>query len=100
MFENPAIVDTFLNFWRSTGNQRVGIMYGKYEPHKDTPLAIKATVAAIYEPPQVFNHRNWLSHSPAILTKEKPTFSMWIEWILPIIFYKFFLETRLRHVQS
>lgn len=53
MFENPAIVDTFLNFWRSTGNQRVGIMYGKYEPHKDTPLGIKATVAAIYEPPQI-----------------------------------------------
>ncbi|CAC5423511.1 NPLOC4 [Mytilus coruscus] len=53
MFENPSIVDTFLNFWRSTGNQRVGIMYGRYEPHKDTPLGIKATVSAIYEPPQI-----------------------------------------------
>lgn len=55
MFENPSIVDTFLNFWRSTGSQRVGIMYGRYEPHKDTPLGIKATVSAIYEPPQVFS---------------------------------------------
>ena len=45
--------DRFLNYWRSTGNQRLGIMYGRYEPHKDIPLGIKATVAAIYEPPQV-----------------------------------------------
>ncbi|XP_033747158.1 nuclear protein localization protein 4 homolog isoform X1 [Pecten maximus] len=53
MYENASIVDRFLNFWRTTGNQRIGIMYGKYEPHKDTPLGIKATVCAIYEPPQV-----------------------------------------------
>jgi len=53
MFENASIVDRFLNFWRSTGNQRIGIMYGKYEQHKDTPLGIKATVCAIHEPPQV-----------------------------------------------
>lgn len=53
MFENASIVDRFLNYWRRTGNQRLGIMYGRYEPHKDTPLGIKATVAAIYEPPQV-----------------------------------------------
>lgn len=53
MFENPSIVDRFLNFWRRTGSQRIGIMYGRYEPHGDIPLAIKATVAAIYEPPQV-----------------------------------------------
>ncbi|XP_078317027.1 nuclear protein localization protein 4 homolog [Crassostrea virginica] len=52
MFENASIVDRFLNYWRRTGNQRIGIMYGRYEPHKDTPLGIKATVAAIYEPPQ------------------------------------------------
>ena len=53
MFENPAICDAFLNYWRNTGNQRLGIMYGRYECHTDIPLAIKATVAAIYEPPQV-----------------------------------------------
>lgn len=53
MFENPIIVEQFLNYWRSTGSQRLGIMYGRYEHHKDVPLGIKATVAAIYEPPQV-----------------------------------------------
>lgn len=53
MFENPTICDQFLNYWRSTGNQRIGIMFGRYEPHKDIPLGIRAIVSAIYEPPQV-----------------------------------------------
>ncbi|XP_029656373.2 nuclear protein localization protein 4 homolog, partial [Octopus sinensis] len=52
MFENPKIAERFLNYWRSTGRQRLGILYGKYEVHKDVPLGIKATIFAIYEPPQ------------------------------------------------
>ncbi|XP_054717743.1 nuclear protein localization protein 4 homolog [Uloborus diversus] len=52
VFENPFLVERFLNYWRCTGHQRVGILYGYYEPHKDVPLGIKATVCAIYEPPQ------------------------------------------------
>lgn len=52
VFENPALVERFLNYWRGTGHQRVGILLGKHEAHKDVPLGIKATVAAIYEPPQ------------------------------------------------
>lgn len=53
MFENPTIVEHFLDFWRETMHQRIGFLYGRYEPHKDVPLGIRATVAAIYEPPQV-----------------------------------------------
>ena len=53
MFENPTVADRLLNYWRSTGHQRIGILYGRYEMHKDVPLAVKATVAAVYEPPQV-----------------------------------------------
>ena len=53
-FENPFIVEQFLNYWRSTGNQRIGMMYGRYEHHEKVPLGIRASVAAIYEPPQVF----------------------------------------------
>uniref|UniRef100_G3MM79 Nuclear protein localization protein 4 homolog n=1 Tax=Amblyomma maculatum TaxID=34609 RepID=G3MM79_AMBMU len=52
MFENPSIVEHFLNFWRETMHQRIGFLYGRYEHHKDVPLGIRATVAAIYEPPQ------------------------------------------------
>ncbi|KAL0279488.1 UNVERIFIED_CONTAM: hypothetical protein PYX00_001032 [Menopon gallinae] len=52
MFENAHLVERFLNYWRSTGLQRVGFLYGRYEVHADVPLGIRAVVSAIYEPPQ------------------------------------------------
>lgn len=52
MFENPNLVERFLNYWRVTGHQRLGFLYGRYETHLDVPLGIKATVTAVYEPPQ------------------------------------------------
>ncbi|XP_076366406.1 nuclear protein localization 4 [Tachypleus tridentatus] len=52
VFENPNIVERFLDYWRLTGHQRIGYLYGCYECHKDVPLGIKAMVVAIYEPPQ------------------------------------------------
>ncbi|XP_015023053.2 nuclear protein localization protein 4 homolog isoform X2 [Drosophila mojavensis] len=52
MFENTKIVERFLNYWRTTGHQRMGWLYGTYEQHTDVPLGIRARVAAIYEPPQ------------------------------------------------
>ncbi|KAL1130827.1 hypothetical protein AAG570_012068 [Ranatra chinensis] len=52
MFENPEIVERFLDYWRSSGHQRMGFLYGKYEVHGDVPLGIRASVVAIYEPPQ------------------------------------------------
>lgn len=55
MFENASLVERFLNYWRGTGLQRIGYLYGRYEVHSDVPLGIRAVVAAIYEPPQVRN---------------------------------------------
>jgi len=53
VFENLSIVEQFLNYWRSTGHQRIGFLYGNYEKHTGIiPLGIKANVLAIYEPPQ------------------------------------------------
>uniref|UniRef100_A0A1A8PIU1 Nuclear protein localization protein 4 homolog n=1 Tax=Nothobranchius rachovii TaxID=451742 RepID=A0A1A8PIU1_9TELE len=52
MFENHTTADRFLDFWRKTGSQRMGYLYGRYTEHTDIPLGIRAEVAAIYEPPQ------------------------------------------------
>ncbi|KAJ6634631.1 Nuclear protein localization protein 4 like [Pseudolycoriella hygida] len=52
MFENTALVERFLNYWRTTGHQRMGYLYGTYEVNNVVPLGIRALVAAIYEPPQ------------------------------------------------
>ncbi|XP_071966038.1 nuclear protein localization protein 4 homolog [Antedon mediterranea] len=52
MFENSKVIDNFLEYWRKTGFQRIGYMFGRYDIHKDVPLGIKAIVSTIYEPPQ------------------------------------------------
>lgn len=51
-FQNSELVNQFIEFWRASGTQRFGYLYGKYEHYDATPLGIKACIHAIYEPPQ------------------------------------------------
>lgn len=38
LLEHAAPVDRFLAYWRATGHQRIGLLYGRYERHPDVPL--------------------------------------------------------------
>lgn len=52
-FQRADIVNRFIDSWRKSGVQRIGLLVGTYDKYDKTPLGIKAKVEAIYEFPQM-----------------------------------------------
>lgn len=48
-FRNSETVNNFINSWRLSGTQRIGLLLGRYARYDKIPLGIKAEVEAIYE---------------------------------------------------
>ena len=48
-FENPGLVDDFLAYWRNTGNQRAGFLYGRYERYilKTTKIYLSSVIEIV-----------------------------------------------------
>lgn len=48
-FDSRSIVENFINRFKETRRQRVGLLVGKYAEHSDVPMGRKAVVSGIWE---------------------------------------------------
>ena len=48
-FDNKGNLEAFINRWRSSGKQQIGLLIGKYEDYELYPMGRKAVVSGIWE---------------------------------------------------
>lgn len=48
-FDNQYCVENFVNAWRDSGRQRIGLLVGRLQEHSDVPMGRKAVVSCIWE---------------------------------------------------
>ncbi|ODV87544.1 hypothetical protein CANARDRAFT_21491 [[Candida] arabinofermentans NRRL YB-2248] len=51
--QDSEMINNFINSWRLSGTQRIGLMFGTYDKYDKVPLGLKGKVEAIYEFPQL-----------------------------------------------
>ena len=56
-FESPSIIENFLAYWRLSGLQRAGYLYGRYEPYDKVRYSLSPLPLSLFSPLWLINNK-------------------------------------------